>query len=297
MGHTLPLTEILQLQGRQVSGADVESIRHLIATHPGWSRRRISEQLAGQWNWRNGVGQLKDMAARSLLLKLHQRGLVQLPPRRFAPTNRMRSRRVEVLAWEQSPIHGSLDCVSPLQVREVSLEGEDRALFVGALSAFHYLGHGGTVGENLRYVVRDAKDRPLAFLLFGSAAWKCQDRDRFIRWTPEQRERNLGLLTNNSRFLILPWVEVSGLASWTLATVLRRLSRDWQHKYGHPIALVETFVERDRFAGTAYRAANWKKVGQTTGRTRQDRCYSIQAPVKDIYLYPLGRRFREDLAV
>jgi hypothetical protein len=291
------MTEMLQLQGRQLSAADVESIRQLISVNPEWSRRRISEQLAGQWNWRNGVGQLKDMAARSLLLKLHQRGLVQLPPRRFAPTNRMRSQRVEVLAWDQSPIHCSLDCLGPLQVREVNLDGEERTLFVGALCAFHYLGHGGTVGENLRYVVRDAQDRPLAFLLFGSAAWKCQDRDRFIGWTPEQRERNLGLLTNNTRFLILPWVKVPHLASWALGTVLRRLSRDWQRKYGHPIALVETFVQRDRFAGTAYRAANWKQVGQTTGRTRQDRCYSIQAPVKDIYLYPLGRRFREELAV
>ena len=290
------MTEILHLQGRQLSHADVESIRQLIVANPEWSRRRISEQLAGQWNWRNGVGQLKDMAARSLLLKLHQRGLVQLPPRRFAPTNRMRSQQVQPIAWDQSPIHCSLDCLSPLQVREVNLDGEDRALFVGALRAFHYLGHGGTVGENLRYVVRDAKDRPLAFLLFGSAAWKCQDRDRFIGWTAEQRKRNLGLLTNNTRFLILPWAKVPGLASWALGAVLRRLSRDWQRKYGHRIALVETFVERDRFAGTAYRAANWIKVGQTTGRTRQDRCYSIQAPVKDIYLYPLGRHFREDLA-
>ena len=291
------MTEILQLQGRPLSGADVASIRDLITAHPGWSRRRISEQLAEQWNWRNGVGQLKDMAARSLLLKLDQRGLVQLPPRRFAPTNRMRRQRVQVVTWDQSPIDCSLDCLRPLQVREVNLDGDDRAIFVGALCAFHYLGHGGTVGENLRYVVRDAKDRPLAFLLFGSAAWKCQDRDRFIGWTPAQRERNLGWLTNNTRFLILPWAKVPGLASWTLATVLRRLCRDWQRKYGHPIALVETFVERDRFAGTAYRAANWIKVGQTTGRTRQDRCYSIQAPVKDIYLYPLGRRFREKLAV
>ena len=291
------MTEILQLQGRPLSAADVESIRQLIAAHPGWSRRRISEQLAGQWNWRNGVGQLKDMAARSLLLKLHQRGLVQLPPRRFAPTNRMRRQRVEAMAWDQSPINCSLDSLGPLQVREVNRDSEDRSLFVSALCAFHYLGHGGTVGENLRYVVRDAKDRPLACLLFGSAAWKCQDRDRFIGWTPEQRERNLGLLTNNTRFLILPWVKVPQLASWALATVLRRLSPDWQRKYGHPIALVETFVEGDRFAGTAYQAAHWIKIGQTTGRTRQDRCYSIQAPVKDIYLYPLGRRFREELAV
>jgi hypothetical protein len=137
----------------------------------------------------------------------------------------------------------------------------------------------------------------LAGLVFGSAAWKCQDRDEFIGWTAEQRKKNLSLLTNNTRFLILPWVNVPHLASWTVAAVLQRLSPDWQIKYGHPIHMVETFVERDRFRGTAYQAANWTRVGATTGRTRQDRYWSIQAPVKDIYLYPLIAKFKQRLCV
>jgi hypothetical protein len=272
----------------------MEGIRRLIGEHPGWSRRRISEALATQWDWRNGAGRLKDMAARSLLLKLAERGLVSLPPRRRAPTHRMGCRRVEPWRWEAAPLEGAWSTVGPVQVREVSGEPEGRALVACALSRFHYLGHGGTVGENLQYLV-SAGDRPLACLLFGSAAWKCRDRDRFIGWQTQARERHLGQITNNTRFLILPWVRVRHLASWTLGQVTRRLSGDWQAKYGHGIALVETFVERERFVGTSYRAANWRKVGATTGRTRQDRDRSLAAPVKDIYLYPLRRDFREVL--
>jgi hypothetical protein len=151
------------------------------------------------------------------------------------------------------------------------------------------------VGENLQYIVRDGRERLLACLVFGAAAWKCQSRDQFIGWNLEQRRRNLGGLANNSRFLILPWVKVPGLASWALGSEARRLSSDWQAKYGHPLHALETFVEKERFAGTAYRAANWLRVGATTGRTRQDRSRLIAAPVKDIYLHPLHRKFRQRL--
>jgi hypothetical protein len=286
---------MFQVQGRSLQAAEVASISQLIQAHPEWSRRRISEQLARQWDWRNGAGQLKDMAARSLLLKLEERGLIRLPPRRRQPTNRMRCRPVASAPWDQDPIVCPLAALAPLAVREVSADRAARALWASALDQFHYLGHGGPVGENLGYEVRDRQGRPLAFLRFGSAAWKCRDRDRFIGWDAGQRARNLGWLTNNSRFLILPWVRVPHLASWSLSQVTRRLSADWQGKYGHGIALVETFVERGRLAGTAYRAANWRKVGATTGRTRQDPYKLRQAPVKDIYVYALRPDFREVL--
>jgi hypothetical protein len=192
-----------------------------------------------------------------------------------------------------------LDCalaqLGALTLHEVSAQAAERAWVRAALGRHHYLGFGGAVGENLQYVARDGQGRPLACLVFGAAAWKCQARDQFIGWSPEQQKRNLGRLANNTRFLILPSVRVPHLASWLLGRVSRRLSRDWQAKYGHPIAALETFVERERFRGTAYRAANWRAVGATTGRTRQDRHTCIQAPVKDVYLYPLRRNFREAL--
>jgi Domain of unknown function (DUF4338) len=284
------------IQGRQLRERDVAELRELIARHPEWSRRRISQQLCAQWNWRNGAGQYKDMAARTLLVKLQERGLIGLPARRRIPTNRMRAAVIVPRLWDQSPIQGCLAELGGLRVEEVSQDRARREELAAALEQFHYLGSGGgTVGENLQYRVSQGPDRMLAGLWFGSAAWKCGDRDRFIGWTAAQRTANLWRITNNCRFVILPWVRILHLGSWILGQVLRRLSGDWQRKYGHGITLVETFVERERFRGTVYRAANWQRVGETEGRTRQDRYHGLQVPVKDIYLYPLAANFREVL--
>lgn len=285
----------LTLQGRQLSPQDLGLIRQLIQEHPDWSRWKLSKALCVQWNWRNGAGQLKDMASRTLLLKLQERGHVQLPERRQTPASRMRQTKVQPVVWDQSPIVAVLSELGSLHIAEVSQDRGQRQQVAAALSQFHYLGFGGAVGENLQYTVRDGQSRLLGCLVFGAAAWKCQARDQFVGWTVEQRRGTLARVTNNTRFLILPWVEVSHLASWVLAAVTRRLSADWQRKYGHPIDMVETFVEKDRFRGTAYRAANWRCVGQTTGRTRQDKDRVIQAPVKEVFLYPLHPTFQQCL--
>ena len=284
------------LQGRHLESADILRIRDLISGNPNWSRRRLSEALCVEWEWRNASGQMKDMAARSLLVKLQDRGLIELPPRRQTPSNRMACRRTSPQSWDMAPITGTLRDLGPLTVQEISQDSTARIRFAAALSEFHYLGYRGTVGENLQYTVTDAQNRLLACLLFGSAAWKCKPRDEYIGWNPDQRARNLTLLTNNTRYLILPWIRVPHLSSWILGRVLRRLSEDWQRKYGHPIALVETFVERERFAGTSYKASNWLCLGTTTGRSRQDRRHTIQVPIKDVYLYPLDRKFRQEFA-
>jgi len=290
------MSKALAVQGRQLTEEDILRIRRLIADHPQWSRRRISEVLCAEWEWRNGSGRLKDMATRTLLVKLDARGLIELPGRRREPSNRMKSRKVSRQNWDSTPLTGALHEVGPLRIQEVSTDSTSRVRFAAALAEFHYLGCRGTVGENLQYIVMTESGRLLACLLFGSAAWKCKSRDGFIGWNPEQRQRNLHLVTNNTRFLILPFVQVPHLASWILGRVLRRLSVDWQSKYGHPILLVETFIERERFAGTSYKAANWLRLGSTTGRSRQDRRHTLQVPVKDVYLYPLVHRFREELS-
>jgi hypothetical protein len=282
--------------------AELGQIRGLLSSHPGWSRRRLSQELATLWNWRNGVGQLKDMAARTLLLKLEERGWISLPPRRVTPTNRMRQKQLSplVLALPQAPVTEPLKQLLPLVIRECS-HGDNtpgqRALFDALLHQHHYLGHRSSVGENLQYLVRDVQARPLACVLFGAAAWQCGARDRFIGWDGSTRAQRLQFIANNTRFLIPTWVRVADLASHVLGRIVQRLSADWQGKYGHPIYLLETFVECDRFAGTAYRAANWVRVGQTKGRTRQDRPDGAwhQVAIKDVYLYPLHRRFRQYL--
>ena len=296
------MTEARIIQGRLIGATQLEQIRHLLLSHPDWSRRRLSEQLAALWQWRNGAGQLKDMAARTLLLKLEQRGWIVLPPRRRIPSNRMRHKQLPspTLATPQPPLNQPLKELLRLVISECSCLDKDsgqRALFDALLHQHHYLSHRSSVGENLQYLVRDARARPLACLLFGAAAWQCAARDHYIGWNPWARTQRLQFLANNTRFLILPWVRVEHLASHLLARIARRLSADWRAKYGHPIYLIETFVEQRRFQGTAYRAANWVRVGQTKGRTRQDRPDGTwhQAAIKDVYLYPLHRRFRQHL--
>jgi hypothetical protein len=173
--------------------------------------------------------------------------------------------RVAVMAprhWDRTPRDSSLEELGTLEVREGSAQSASREELRAALAQFHYLGFGGTVGENLQYLVLDRRGQMLGGLQFGSAAWKCRDRDQFIGWKAARREANLWRMTNNTRFLILPWVRVAHLGSWILGQVLRRVSTDWEGKYGHGFVLVETFVERDRFRGTVYQAANWQRVGR-----------------------------------
>jgi hypothetical protein len=287
------------IQGRPIGEAELAQVRALLAGHPDWSRRRISEHLARLWDWRNPAGQLKDMAARTLLLKLEQRGWIELPARRQIPNNRMGRKPIPAPAPspEASPVNLALSDLLPLTLKEISLQKlpEQRALFEALLQHHHYLGHRGSVGENLQYLVSNRQGHPLACVLFGAAAWQCKARDQHIGWDAPTRQRRLGYVANNTRFLIVPWVRVPHLASHVLGRIVRRLSEDWQHKYGHPIYLLETFVDTSRFQGTCYQAANWIHVGQTTGRTRQNKSMIPQSPPKAVWLYPLRPDYRQAL--
>jgi hypothetical protein len=286
------------LQGREVSAADIELIRALLAAHPARGRTPLSQELCRRWDWRNARGQLKDMACRTLLLKLERAGRIRLPPRIRPSSNGLRNRRppvVPVASVATEPIRGALCDLRPLSVSVIAPSSDEARVFNSLLAHEHYLGHRNTVGENLRYLVRDRQGRPVACVLFGSAAWKCADRDAFVGWDRPTRERNLQGLTNNTRFLIPGWVQVPHLASHVLGLIARRIRADWQAKYGHPVHALETFVDRSRFKGTCYRAANWRRLGQTRGRTRNDRHKRIRVPVKDVYLYPLVADLRREL--
>ncbi|MBC8492501.1 MAG: DUF4338 domain-containing protein [Chloroflexi bacterium] len=282
------------IQGRETTPEDIELVRYLIESNPSWHRTRLSKELCELWNWKAANGQIKDMAARSFLLKLEARGLITLPPRRQRYRNLRGARKSEiaVVLHSSDPITSNLKSLQPVRVEPVDAGNLD--LFNCLISKYHYLSlH--LVGKNMKYMAFDKEDRPLACLLFGSAAWKCAPRDEFIGWDAREREANVNMITNNTRFLILPWVAVPHLASHVLGRVARRIRGDWRDKYGHPVHLLETFVERDRFRGTCYRAANWTCVGETKGRSRQDRYTTMKVPVKDIYLYPLSKWFREAL--
>lgn len=289
------------VQGRRIGLGELGQVRQLLAEHPEWSRHRLSRQLATLWDWRNGAGQLKDMAARTLLLKLEQRGWIVLPARRRLPVPRMAA-KPRLAGPELAPpaaITAPLSALEPLTLAEVSTPPgvEQRPLFEQLLQQYHYLGYRSWVGETLHYLAKDRENRPVACVLFGAPAWQCADRDRYIGWDALTRAQLLFLVTNNTRFLIPAWVRVRGLASHLLSQVARRVSSDWQTKYGHPLYLLETFVQSDSFLGTAYQAANWVRVGQTKGRSRQDQVNGAhqQVPIKDIYVYPLHPQFRERL--
>jgi hypothetical protein len=283
------------MQGRRIEPAEFLQVRELVADHPEWSRYRLSRELCVLWEWRTSTGQWKDMAARTLMRKMAQRGWIELPARRGLSPNRHRLAPPPLRSWPATPITGRLSEVGPLSLAEVSTQADARVEVRAALAQFHYLGYRTPVGENLQYVVRDRAERLLAVLVFGAAAWKCAARDRWIEWTPGQRQARLSWIANNHRFLILPSVDVRSLASHVLGRVARRIGADWQAKYGHPVVLLETFVERERFAGTCYRAAHWQALGSTCGRSRQDRQRTLQVPLKDVYACPLRSDFREAL--
>jgi hypothetical protein len=282
----------MTIQGRELTDEDIVLIRRLLAENPDWHRTRLSKELCRIWDWHTDKGLLKDMACRSMLRKLEQRQLIVLPAAR---TSGNRPRRIKDIIHSCDPIAASIGKLKPISVVMIPGRGERDDLFHCLMDRYHYLGCHGHVGEHIKYMVYDRINRPLACLLFGSAAWKTAVRDRFIGWDSTTRQTNLKMMTNNTRFLILPWVRVKNLASFVLATCLRRLGNDWQERYGHDLCLVETFVDRSRFAGTCYKAANWIRIGKTVGRSRQDRFHRLKTTIKDLYVYPLTDDFQDRL--
>lgn len=289
--------EPMFIQGRALSRLDLDWIREVISSNPDWHRSRISLALCERWQWRNGAGQYKDMAARTLLLKLERRGFIELPARKRVQENRKPSALPGTLPLQlDAPVAvaGRLNQLGPFTI-ELVQSNQQRALFRNLLRHHHYLSYHRPVGENLQYLIYEGQGRPVACLLFGAAAWKCAPRDQWIGWTAEQRIAGLPGIANNMRFLILPWVCIPNLASWILSRVSQRLSKDWQNKYGHPIWLLETFVDQQRFTGACYRAASWICLGQTQGRSRNDRFHKHGQPIRWIYALALHKKFRQHL--
>ena len=270
----------------------INQIHAVIHDNPGWGRAQISSHLCELWDWRAPNGQVKDISCRDMLRALDKTGRIQLPAPQNTNAQSPRHRPMH-MEHDTRPIVCGLNDLRPLTVTAVET-GTALDEFKSIIDQHHYLGYDRTVGENMKYVIRSKDGSILACLLFGSAAWKCRDRDSYIGWKPEQRAARLHMLTNNVRFLIPEWVRVPCLASHALSLVSRRLSSDWEEKYGHPILVLETFVD-GRFRGTCYQAANWVCVGRTAGRGRNDRLHERALPEKDIYLLPLTRRWRQSL--
>ncbi len=291
------MEDTIKCQGREINTSELRWLRNWIAGHFHWSIHRLTVELCRLWDWHTYTGRAKTFAARSFLFKLQRRSLITLPPVRaeMRRSPRCPARNMAMPASNPELISSALSELKPLTIIIPETGSYEEACFTWYLSRHHYLGF-HSVGENIKYLVKDRNGLDIACLLFGSAAWKTAARDDFIGWSEPLRQCNINLMTNNTRFLILPWVKVPHLASHILGLIMRRIVEDWQNKYAHPVHLAETFVERNRFRGTCYKAANWIYVGHTRGRGRQDRYNAYSLPVKDIFLYPLNSNFREALS-
>jgi hypothetical protein len=288
------ISESLTFSGRTFSVEELHLIEQITADFASLGRTEISRTVCELLDWRRSNGGLKNHEARLLLERLEDLGWVRLPAvRRSGGRGPRRVKWTSQSDWQQKQI-GSAGEFEPLEFRVVQ-RGSEGQLLREWLERYHYLGYRVPVGAQLRYLVCSPRG-PVACLLWSSPAWKIAERDRWIGWTEAQRQQNLQRIVNNARFLILPWVQIRGLASKILSHCARKLPLDWQKHYGYRPLLLETLVDPSRFRGTSYRAANWIFLGRTQGRGRMDRHHRLHGQaVKDLYVYPLCRNVQQQL--
>ncbi len=281
--------------GREFSENDMGMIRDTISKNPNISRRGLSKLVCESLNWRGPAGRLKDMRCRVVLLEMQKDKLIKLPPvaRKFPNPNAVIvfSPQTEPQQQVLSPVH-ELDVITLRLVDDRKLS----KLWNEYIERYHYLGYKKLPGNQLRYIAYSGENI-VALLGFAAAAWKTAARDRMIGWTEKQREKNLHLIINNARFLILPWIQSKNLASKLLSLAAKRLRHDWPQRYNYKPVLIETFVEIPRFTGGCYKAANWLHVGTTTGRGKYDRKHEAKLPKKDVWLFPLENNFKKKLCM
>jgi hypothetical protein len=284
--------------GQIVKNQQVDEIIEIIETFPKLSRTELANTVCELFSWKRPSGKLKSVECRQFLERLDEKGTIRLPVSRKQYVNRgavkvQRTGKADI----QPTISVKLKELSPILLTRVDSQ-KQRQLWYEYVDRYHYLGYQLPFGAQLRYFIKaGATNDILGCFQFSSPAWKMAPRDRWIGWTDEQRKFNLQKIINNSRFLIFPWVKVKNLASSVLALAVKTVPDDWQRCYGYRPVLMETLVDRKRFRGTCYKAANWIHMGKTTGRGRMDRANKQQgASVKEIFVYPLTSRFRQELA-
>ena len=280
--------------GREFSPADLAHIRQLLQLQPVLGRVALSRRVCQDLGWLNALGQPKEMSARVALLRMEKDGLIRLPAPLSQNGRGQRRFQLTAASAPQEPVRQALQALEPLVFERVPNRRLSQ-LWNELIARYHYLGYRPLSGAQMRYLVWSAEGRLLAALGVGASAWQVQPRDRHIGWNDRQRRAGLHRIVNNARFLILPWVQCSGLASRILSGIVKPLRADWHGRYGYQPVLLETFVEIPRFTGTSYRAANWIRLGQTQGRGKLEKQHCQISPLKDIWVFPLHRNFRKIL--
>lgn len=274
--------------GRDFTNKELDQIRAFIKENPQYHRAKLSREVCQMLQWLKPDGKLKDMSCRVAMLRMQEDGLIELPePLRTKAV--IRKIKFTPATDPQDSIFCPVNQLPHLQLQMVNKTNS--SLWNEYIERYHYLGYTPLPGAQLRYFIT-ANGQILALTGFGAAAWQTSPRDKFVGWDHEQRRRNLHLIVNNARFLILPWVQSKNLASKILALHTRQLPYDWEEKYNIRPVLMESFVEKNRFAGTCYKAANWCNVGQTKGRGKLGPSGKISVPIKDVWVYPLNKNFR-----
>lgn len=280
---------VFRYRGLELDEPNIAFVRATIAEHYAEGRSCISRVLCKSWGWLQPNGQLKEYAARDLLLRLEEDGLVELPPRLRPKNNLKRKSLDQIPLFIKEQLDGSIGDYPELTIRLV--DSQDAYLWDYLVHHYHYLGLPRLVGEHLKYLALIG-GQVVACLAWASAAWKVRSRDQHIGWDELTKRKNLYLIANNTRFVILPWISVKYLTSKVLSLNVKRLMGDWQQAYSHPVYLAETFVDLARFKGISYQAANWHYVGQTQGSAKRGNSYCYHGQPKAVYLYPLHCHFR-----
>jgi hypothetical protein len=280
--------------GRDFSDSEINLICRLIAENSLANRIKLSRTVCELLGWLRSDGRLKEMSCRVAMIRMHNDGLIQLPPPQNKNGNGRRHAKHSPLS-NPPPLLFTTPArlITDLQL-EIVTHTHQSYLWNELIDRYHYLGYTPLPGAQLRYIVK-FQNTLLALFGFGASAWMTAPRDHFIGWNHQQRQKNLHLVINNARFLILPWVQSAHLASLLLGKISRQIADDWQNRYNYRPVLLETFVETPRFKATAYKAANWICVGQTQGRGKLGQRKENNLPIKDIWLYPLHKRFRQFL--
>lgn len=280
-------------RGRDITGKDVKAINKIISQYYGRGRNYISQELSRYWKWYQPNGNLKDMACREILLKLHRMDIVELPPSRRGTVNRKKHKGYIQLDLELPPtsLEGKLSDFKDITLT-LAASKKEQVRWNSLVGKYHYKGYSRIVGQSIKYIAC-YEGIPIACLGWGSGAWSLGPRDKYIGWDKALKDKNLHFIANNIRFLILPGIKIKYLASHLLSKNIKVIGRHWQDKYGHPLYLLETFVETGRFLGTSYRASNWTYLGRTKGYSKKGASHKNHKNIKDIYVYPLAKNFRE----
>jgi len=280
--------------GREFSAAELDHIRELLELRPALGRVVLSRRICQDLGWLNVLGQPKEMSCRVALLRMEKDGLIGLPPSLRKKGRRQRRFQLSAASDPRESVQASVQALEPLVFQRVE-QGSLSCFWNELIQRYHYLGYRPLSGAQMRYLVWSADRRLLAALGFGASAWQVQARDQHIGWNHPQRVRGLHRIVNNARFLILPWVRCSGLASRILCSIPTPLRADWILRYGYEPVLLESFVEVPHFSGISYQAANWIRLGETRGRGKLEKNNQQVAPLKEIWIYPLHPHFRQVL--